>query len=149
MVILFAFLLPRFFFLFSLILSLVFAQFAIALKMFSSRLQSNRTYAQAVALLVVCAVKLSAVSSIVSIFRKHINPFMRLHWLFNRNVTLIDNENQMWLDGFQWFCCRFLISVLNMETERFTISFKLILYLYLFYISFSCKNPYSLPHLTG
>lgn len=35
--------------------------------MFSTRLQSNRTYAQAVALLVVFAVKLSAVSSIVSI----------------------------------------------------------------------------------
>ncbi|XP_031621838.1 adenylate cyclase type 6 [Contarinia nasturtii] len=38
--------------------------FANALKMFSSRLQSNRTYAQAIAILVVFAVKLSAVSSI-------------------------------------------------------------------------------------
>lgn len=45
----------------------LFVQFDIALKMFSNRLQSNRRYAQAVALLIVCAVKLSAISSIVSI----------------------------------------------------------------------------------
>lgn len=46
-------------------------QFAVAVKTFSSRLQNNRNYAQAMALLVVCAVKLSAVSSIVSVSEVH------------------------------------------------------------------------------
>lgn len=41
-------------------------QFAIGMENIWQRIQRNRTYAQALALLVVCAVKISAVSSIVS-----------------------------------------------------------------------------------
>ncbi|XP_055297190.1 adenylate cyclase type 6 isoform X2 [Sitodiplosis mosellana] len=44
------------------------SNFANALTVFSSRLQSNRTYAQAMALLVVCAVTLLAISSISESF---------------------------------------------------------------------------------
>lgn len=97
--------------------------------MFSTRLQSNRTYAQAVALLVVFSVILSAVSSIVSVSEVYksfctslVQSFSLCDFFFygrnHRNVTLIDNRNSI-SGRFSKLLLSFLISVSNMDFVYF------------------------------